>query len=418
MARLILGIYNILGNIFIWPLCLCLYRHSNFKDTLMQRLAFKIPAVPHGELIWLHASSLGEVRAITPMIAALKSKRPDCRICLSSMTATGRQAASGIKGIDLILPMPFDLAWVMRCYFTYLKPKILVIVETEIWPNLLIQAQKAHVETMFINARISLKAFNRYKMIRPLMAHILNNARILASATENASRFTALGAGQVEVFGNIKFDTMRKANPANLLNLKQALKCGDRPVFIAGSTRKGEERLVIEAIREARLHIPELFCIIAPRHPENIPILIELAESFGISWALRSKINANTDLIFIDSVGELFDLYGVAHVAFVGGSLLDEGGQNILEPIVQNIPTIHGPHMENFLWALDIVKGHTIVVRTAAELGRAIVEVLTEPERYNTMSRLARESLLQEQGINMRYVSAILDLQKMSKKIS
>jgi len=251
MARLILSIYNILGNIFIWPLCLFLFRHSNFKDTLGLRLAFKLPPVPKGDLIWLHASSLGEVRAITPMIEALKSKRPDCRICLSIMTAAGREAASRISGIDIILPMPFDLAWIMRRYIMYLKPSILVIVETEIWPNLLIQARKAHVKTIFINARIAEKAFNRYKIVGSLMAYILNPSRILASSTENASRFTALGARQVEVFGNIKFDTMRKINPDKVYGIRQTLQCSNRPVFIAGSTREGEERPVMEAIREA-----------------------------------------------------------------------------------------------------------------------------------------------------------------------
>lgn len=408
MGHVILFIYNILGNMLIWPLCLCLYRHPNFKNTFMQRLAFKFPDVPHGELIWLHASSLGEVRTIARIIEALKSKRPDCRICLSSMTAAGRQAASGIKGIDFILPMPFDLSWVMRRYMMYLKPKVLVIIETEIWPNLLIQARNAHVKTMFINARISVKAFNCYRIIKPLMANILNPARILASSDENASHFTALGAQQVEVFGNLKLDTIPAINPEKVLNIRQTLRCGNRPVFIAGSIREGEERIVLEAIREARLHTPDLFCIIAPRHPESIPVLVDLAKSFGISSSLHSQINAYADLLIVDSTGELFDLYGIADVAFVGGSLVDKGGQNILEPIIQNVPTIHGPHMENFLWALDVVKSHTIVVNNAAELSRTIVDVLTEPERYKKMSRLARESLSQKRGITMRYVSTIL----------
>lgn len=411
MARLILGIYHILGNILIWPLCLCLCRHPNFKDTLLLRLAFKLPHAVPGDLIWLHASSLGEVRTIARIIAVLKSKCPDCRICLSSMTAVGRQAASGIKGIDFILPMPFDLSWVMRHYMAYFNPKVLVIIETEIWPNLLIQARKANVKTIFINARISAKAFNRYKMIKPLMANILNPARILASSDENASHFSALGARQVEVFGNLKFDTMPAIHPEKALYIRQTLPCGNRPVFIAGSIREGEERIVMEAIHEARLHRPDLFCIIVPRHTESVPILLDLAKSFGISLSLRSQISACADLLIVDSTGELFDLYGIANVAFVGGSLVDEGGQNILEPIVQNVPTIHGPHMANFLWALDVVKGHTIVVNNAVELGRTIADILADPERYKTMSRLAGESLAQKQGITMRYVSAILDRQ-------
>ncbi|MDM7988607.1 MAG: 3-deoxy-D-manno-octulosonic acid transferase [Smithella sp.] len=408
MATLILGIYNILANILVWPFCIFFNNHSNFKNTLMQRLALKLPVVPHGELIWFHASSLGEVNAISTLIEIVKSKQPDCSICLSSMTATGRKAASMIKGVDLVLPMPFDLSWIMRRYIEHLQPKVLVIVETEIWPNLLMQAKKAKVKTLFINARVSPKSFNRYKMIKSLMTNILDNARILAVSAEDAGRYAALGAKQVEVFGNLKFDNMQTINPDKKIHIRRMLYCGDRPVFIAGSTREGEERFVIEAIRDARTRIPRMFSIVAPRHPQSIPLFIDLAKSFGITWALRTKPAQDADLLLVDTMGELSDFYAVAQAAFVGGSLVPAGGQNILEPIARNVPTIHGPHMENFLWALDVVKGHTIVVKDAVELGRAIVDVLTEPQRYREMSKSAGESLLQAQGISMRYISAIL----------
>ena len=375
----------------------------------MLRLAFKLPVVPRGDLIWFHAASLGEVKAISTLIEMLKSQRPDCCICLSSMNATGRKAASMIKGIDLILPMPFDLAWIMRRYLAHLKPKVLVIVETEIWPNFLIQARKARVETIFINARISPKSFNRYKMIKSLMKNIFSNARILAVSNEDAARYSALGAKKVEVFGNLKFGNTPVINPEKEREIRRMLQCAERPVFIAGSTREGEEQFVIEAIKTARTSLPELFSIVAPRHPASIPVLIDLAKSFGISWTLRTKPAKDADLLFVDTMGELSDFYAVAQVAFVGGSLVPAGGQNILEPVSRNVPTIHGPHMENFLWALDVVKGYTIIVNNAADLGWAIVAVLTETERYSALSKAARESLAQAQGITMRYVSAILN---------
>ena len=256
MARLILGIYNVLANLFVWPLCFYVRRHPNFQGTLSLRLACKLPHVPSGDLIWFHGASMGEVKAVAALIEALKAKRPDCRICLSSMTATGRQAAERINGVDFILPMPFDLSWVMRRYLKRLKPQVLVIVETEIWPNLLNQARKAGVRTLFVNARISGKTFKRYKLIRPLMAHILSQTSILAIAPEDASRFKALGAPQVEVFGNLKFDTVQSIDPAKSLILRRTLQCGERPVFIAGSIREGEEKLVMDAIRDARSRIP------------------------------------------------------------------------------------------------------------------------------------------------------------------
>ncbi|MBP9013409.1 MAG: hypothetical protein KBG22_07365 [Smithella sp.] len=319
MATLILLIYNILVNIFVWPFCLFVYHHSNFKNTLMLRLAFKIPVFPHGELIWFHAASLGEVKAISKLIDVLKSQRPNCFICLSSMNASGRKAAAMIKGIDLVLPMPFDISWIMGRYMAHLKPKVLVIVETEIWPNLLIQARKAHVKTIFINARMSSKSFNHYKMFKSLMTHILSNVRVLAVSSEDAERYATLGAKKVEVFGNLKLGNMPVINPEKERELRRMLQCGDRPVFIAGSTREGEEQFVIEAIQTARASIPELFSIVAPRHPQSIPLFIDLAKSFGISWTLRTKPAKDADLVFVDTIGELSDFYAVAQVAFVGG---------------------------------------------------------------------------------------------------
>ena len=375
----------------------------------MLRLAFKLPVVPHGELIWFHAASLGEVKAIGNLITVLKTQRPDCLICLSSMNATGRKAAAMIKGIDLILPMPFDISWIMRRYMAHLKPRVLVIVETEIWPNLLMQAQKAHVKTIFINARMSSKSFNHYKMFKSLMTNLFSNTRVLAVSSEDAERYAALGAKKVEVFGNLKLDNMPVINLEKEREIRRMLQCVDRPVFIAGSTREGEEPFVMEAIKTARTSISGLFSIVAPRHPASIPLLIDLAKSFGLSWTLRTKPAKDADLLFVDTMGELSDFYAVAQVAFVGGSLVPAGGQNILEPVARNVPTIHGPHMENFLWALDVVKGHTIIVKNAVELGRAIVDILTKPERYRDMSKSAAESLVQAQGITMRYVSAILN---------
>jgi 3-deoxy-D-manno-octulosonic-acid transferase len=311
----------------------------------------------------------------------------------------------------LILPLPFDLAWVMRRYLERLKPQALIMVETEIWPNLLTQAQKAGIRTLFVNARLSEKAYRRYQWIRPLMAHVLQRAQVLAIANVDAERFKALGGKQVAVLGNLKFDAVRAVDPSRALAIRASLGCSDRTVFIAGSIREGEERLVMDAIRVARAHIPGLFTMVAPRHPGSISILIEMANAAGITCGLRSKSAQGIDLLIIDTVGELFDLYGVAQVAFVGGSLVDTGGQNILEPIAWGVPTIHGPHMDNFAWAMDIVKGHTIMVPDAAGLGRAVTEVLADKESFYAMSRLAREALVGAQGATGRYVAAILDEQ-------
>ena len=407
MAALILGLYNLLATLLVWPICILVRRHPNFKDTLQLRLSFKLPARPHGELLWFHGSSLGEVKAVAGLLTELKARRPDITIGVSTMTVTGREAAGSIAGVDLILPFPFDLDWVMRRYLRHLAPQALVIVETEIWPNLLMEAQKAGIRTLFVNARLTKKAFRRYQWIKHLTRRVLRHAEVLAIAPEDKSRFKSLGAQRVDVIGNLKFDAMRTSDPGRARATRASLQCGDRPVFIAGSVREGEEVMVLEAIRYAHDRIPGLFSIIAPRHAERIPLLIDLSKASGLVWGLRSRPGAE-DLLIIDTAGELFDLYGAAQAAFVGGSLVDLGGQNILEPIAWGIPTIHGPHMYKFLWALDAVKGHTLVVHDATELGKTIVDILMHPERYAAMARGGREKLVLARGGTERYLHAIL----------
>lgn len=408
IAALMFGLYDLLAALLVWPLCLLLRRNPNFKDTLLLRLSLKRTSRPQGELFWFHCSSLGEVRAVAPLIAAMKGRRPEITIALSVMTAAGRQEADKITSADMILPFPFDLPWVMRRYLRKLAPRALVIVETEIWPNLLREAKKAGVRALFINARLSDKAFRRYQWIKPFTRLLLRHSEILAIATEDASRFKTLGAQRVGIVGNLKFDAVRAPDSGRVPAIKTSLRCGDRPVFIAGSVRKGEEALVIDAVRLAKARVPCIFPIIAPRHAESLPVLIDLAGHAGLSWSLRSRPRGE-DLIIIDTVGELFDLYGAAQAAFVGGSLVDLGGQNILEPIAWGIPTIHGPHMHNFKWALDAIEGNTIVVKDPAELGQTVADILVHPERYALMAQKARENLIRARGSTQRYLAAILE---------
>lgn len=415
MAALILGLYNLLATLLVWPLCLLVRSHPNFKDTLQLRLSLKLPARPHGEFLWFHCASLGEVKAVAGLITAVKARRPDMTLGLSTMTATGRQAAGRIAGVDLILPFPFDVAWVMRRYLRHLAPQALVIVETEIWPNLVMEAQKAGVRTLFVNARLTKKAFRRYQWIKPFTRRVFRQAEVLAIAPEDESRFKVLGAQRVEVLGNLKFDAMRSSDPGRASAIRASLRCGDRPVFVAGSVREGEEAIVIEAVRSVQDRIPGLFSLIAPRHAERIPLLIDLAKTAGLAWGLRSRPGGAEDLLIIDTVGELFDLYGAAQAAFVGGSLVGLGGQNILEPIAWGIPTIHGPYMYKFTWALNAVKGHTLVVHDATELGRIIADILMHPERYAAMARGGREKLIMARGGTERYLHALLDRGKSRK---
>ncbi len=408
MASLIIVLYRILGAVLIWPASLLLFRHPNFRGTLLGRLGLRLPEIPSNRgIIWVHAASVGEVKAVAGLIRELKQDRPDLFVCLSSVTVTGRDVASRLAEIDLVIPFPFDLAWVMKRYMLRLYPQVILVVETELWPNMLLGAESIGIPVVFVNARMTPRSYAGFEKIRSVMRKVLRAVSVLAMAEGDAQRFSRLGAGQVEVLGNLKLDMVGEVDLARKPELRQRLGVGKRPVFIAGSIREGEEAAVIDAIAYAKARIPDLYSIVAPRHPDMLASLKAHAGRTGLGWGLRSTMHEAADLLFVDTFGELFDLYGASDVAFVGGSLKDLGGQNILEPIAWEVPTIHGPHMDNFTWAMEAVEGHTLRVQDVAELGTAVVEAIQDPEKYRTMAHDAREALNTRRGVGRRYVRAL-----------
>ncbi len=407
MARLILLTYGILAWIALLPLCVAVRNHPNFKGTLLSRLGFDMPPrKTGGELIWLHCASLGEVKAAELLVDALKNIRPDLLIYVSSMTVTGRDAARKIKGIDHVFPFPFDLAPVIRRFMKHMRPSALVIVETEIWPNLLNEAKNENVQVVFVNARMSEKSVRNFKVIKPLTSEILKNATVLAISDADAQRFALIGAGDVKVIGNIKFDAVKSADTSKREKLKENINASGRPVFIAGSVREGEERFVVDAIQAASSKISGLISIVAPRHSGSVGLMSEMLNASGLSFSLRSS-GKTTDIIIVDTMGELFNLYGASDVAFVGGSLVDLGGQNILEPVAWGVPTIHGQYMSNFEWALDVVRGSTVEIESPERLGAAIVDVLINPDIYKKMADDALRLISKLKGISMEYAENI-----------
>jgi len=406
LAELIIVAYRLLGNIFIWPLCLVLQRYPNFSSTILQRLAIDIAPAPEGKnVIWVHASSVGEVKAIEGLIHAIKKSWPQMHIYLSTMTATGRQVASKIEGVDRIFAFPFDLDWVMQRYMKIIKPSMLVIVETEIWPNLILAARRYGVPVFFVNARMRQESYNQYKLFTFALRKLLQDVHVLAIAGDDAQRFTKLGAGEVEVVGNLKFDAVGAADPDKAARTRKELGLDARPVFIAGSVREGEERFVVDAIAYACEHIPGLFSLVAPRHPESIDVITRALNEKSLSWEFKSSYERdNADVLVVDTVGELFDLYGASDVAFVGGSLIDLGGQNILEPVSWGVPTLHGPFMSNFNWALDAIQGNTVIVKTPQDLALLMVECFRNIDIYTQLGLKAQERLNTHRGITERYV--------------
>ncbi len=412
MVRLILILYNLLWNILVWPAIPLLSRHSNFKGTIMQRLGFRIPPIGDPKVVmWLHASSVGEVKASVELVKRIKSERPDMFIMVTSMTATGREIAANEMPSDLVLPLPFDINWVIRKYLETVRPSILVIVETEIWPNLVLEAKKKGTKVVFINARIGKHTFTRYLNLRQLSDLILRDTHVLAVSKKDAERFSRLGANAVTCLGNLKLDSIHVADLHDRKEIKKALGAENRPVFIAGSIREGEERYVVEAVRYAKDKITGLFSILAPRHSSSGIMLTRLLDNAGMRWALKSRYDKqqadNIDVLIVDTFGELFYLYGASDIAFVGGSLVDSGGQNILEPLAWGIPTMHGPHMENFAWALEVVGPFTLKLKSPEELGKYIVDAFENIEDNMAKAMNARGVLKASIGTTDDYVTAL-----------
>ncbi len=411
MASLIILIYRLLGSILVWPLAFILRRHPNFKGTLLQRLGLRLPEIPAEEkTLWIHAASVGEVKAVSGLVGALKASKPDLFICMSCMTATGRKIARETKGVNMVFAIPFDVPWAMSRHLLKIMPEAVLIVETEIWPNLILSAGRLAVKVIFVNARMSVRAYKRYRRFAGVFGHILADVKVFAMAEDDAARFRSIGASEVQVLGNLKLDQVAVGDKTRRDALRRDLGITNRPVFIAGSVREGEEKEVVDAIIRIASRVRGLYAIIAPRHPDRIQYIKDMAQGLNIKWGLRSAGGTDADLLIVDTFGELFILYGLSDAAFVGGSLVDLGGQNILEPIAWGVPTIHGPHMDNFTWALDIVQDFTVVVRNARELANAAVAIFEKQQGMDEIGLRAREAMEKLRGVTGRYLDALAPL--------
>ena len=309
MGRILILVYRVLMAVLMWPAGLVLSRYRNFRGTIPARLGLKLPEIPASlPLIWIHASSVGEVRAVTGLIKALRRERPHALICLSTMTATGSQVASSIHELDLVFPFPFDAAWVMRRYLSALSPRALIIVETEIWPNLMLEAEDMGIPVIIVNARMTERTCRRYSLAPVPAREILEHVHVLAISELDGGRFAKLGARDVQVVGNLKLDSIAQADPSRRQEIRNSLGIAERPVFIAGSIREGEEEPVFSALKKVAEEVPGLFAILAPRHPEQIPLLVDRASAGPFSWCLRTDMKDDADLVIVDTMGELFTL--------------------------------------------------------------------------------------------------------------
>jgi 3-deoxy-D-manno-octulosonic-acid transferase len=371
--------------------------------------------------LWIHAVSVGEVLAARPLVPALRERFPRHRIFLSTTTMTGNAVAKkSIHGIDGLFYAPFDFPWAVRRALDVLNPSLLILVETELWPNLIHEARRRGARICVVNGRISPRSFRRYQRLGPFLRKVLAEVDLfLMQGEAHAERMRVMGAppDRVQVTGNLKFDA---APPGRLTErLTRLLAAGpERPLWIAGSTVGGEEQLVLAAFHAVRQQIPEARLLLAPRHPERFDSVAPLVEAAGFRCLRRSALDpaawGDGEVLLLDTLGELSQVYALASVVFVGGSLVPTGGHNILEPAVVGKPVIVGPHMENFQEIADQFRSEQALVEVASadELGREVTALLLDERRRLGLGERARELVGRNRGAVVRSTDALSSLLK------
>ncbi len=396
-------------------------RHGKYRAGLGERLG-RIPprlrASSSRPTIWIHAVSVGEVLAISGLVAELKNRFSQYRVVISTTTDTGQQLARNRFGIENVFYFPLDFAFAIRPYLRLLRPELIVVAETEFWPNFLRLAHASGAGIAVVNARISDRSQPGYRRFRYLLSAILRQADLFLTQTEeDARRLEKLGAPaeRIRVTGNLKFDVPAPASPPIIASLRTVFQdTSTSPVIVCGSTVDGEEPILLQAFVNVLASHPRAALILAPRHPERFGQVAELLEKLGIRFWRRSLWGGDPiagGVLLIDTIGELSALYSLADVAFVGGSLVPRGGHNIIEPAQHGVAIVVGNHTENFRDIVSLFQSRDAVrVVGPAEFPLVLMELIANPAERVELGRRAAETLRAQMGATQRTMQALEDL--------
>src|SRR5947209_2928209 len=393
-------------------------RHGKYRAGLAERLG-KVPErldlSSSRPVIWIHAVSVGEVLAVSGVACELARRFPDYRVLVSTTTDTGQKLARERFGEENVFYFPLDFAFAIRPYLQALRPQLIVIAETEFWPNFLRLAKEAGARIAVVNARISDRSFPGYRRLRRWLTRALANVDLFVAQTdEDRSRLLEIGvaAQRVEVTGNLKFDVSPPAPPPIVGCLRNAFQeAGASPVLVCGSTVDGEEPLLLRAFENVLASHPRALMILAPRHPERFVEVAALLSKLGVRFWKRSLCSGEPiagGVFLVDTIGELAVLYSLGTLAFVGGSLVPRGGHNIIEPAHYGVPIIVGTHTDNFRDIVGLFQSRNAVkVVGPAELPLAFMELISDETKRVALGRRAAETLRAQQGATQRTVVAL-----------
>lgn len=365
--------------------------------------------------IVFHTVSVGELHAAVPLICACQEKLPDWTFTITTTTVTGSARVKDIFGASVQhCYIPYDLPGAIRRFIQALRPQVLIIMETELWPNLLHYCELDNIKLLLLNARLSEKSFLRYQKYPRMSQQMLESFNVVAAQFEqDANNFRSLGLAEMalHISGTMKFDQQINQQQSEAgLAIKQKLQ---RPVLVAGSTRAGEEEKVLQAFRKILEQIPEALLILVPRHPDRFAAVGSLVSSKGFSLVRHSSgeaISSDTQIFLGDSMGEMQFYYACADIAFVGGSLVDTGCQNIIEPAVMGVPVITGPSLYNFQAVSELLlkSGAMLVVADAAELAEISLKLFADAAQRQIMSDAASATVAEHRGATDRQQQLIL----------
>jgi 3-deoxy-D-manno-octulosonic-acid transferase len=391
-------------------------RRTAFRERFGYIPGSDLARIAGARVIWVHAVSVGETIASFPLLKGLRARYPGHLLVLTNVTETGRSVALKSGLADLCLYLPFDYGFAVQAALAKVRPELIVLMETELWPNFIAAAAGRGIPVLLANGRISDRSFGRYLKLRWFFRPILRQLSALCMQTgEDAARITAIGAAPdtVHVTGNLKYDVpLVRATPERVSEIKAKYGIPEGAlVFTAASTHEGEDEAALAAYRGLLSGPGAHFMILAPRHPERAPAVAELLDRHGIPFLFRSQLTAGRalrggEVLLLDTVGELAGLYAASDLVFVGGSLVPTGGHNPLEPASCGVPVLFGPHMENFreISALFLASGAGAQVADAAGLARAVSELAAAPANRLEMGRRGTLLLQECSGATERHL--------------